>query len=89
MGAVARRSGGGYLGDEPGVGKTRTLLEGLGRSDSIDALVVCPAIVRTHWAREAALYADYGPVLRIKSYDEITRGGYGLMKSCSRVALTR
>jgi SWI/SNF-related matrix-associated actin-dependent regulator 1 of chromatin subfamily A len=70
----------GYLGDEPGVGKTRTLLEGLGRSDSIDALVVCPAIVRTHWAREAALYADYGPVLRIKSYDEITRGGYELMK---------
>lgn len=72
-----------YLGDQPGLGKTRTLLAGLnGRVDQ--TLVVCPAIVRTHWLREAALLgydsiAAGAPV--VKSYDEITRGGDALMKT--------
>lgn len=71
-----------YLGDQPGLGKTRTLLAGLnGRVDR--TLIVCPAIVRTHWAREAALLGYDGiaagaPI--VKSYEAITRGGSALMK---------
>jgi SWI/SNF-related matrix-associated actin-dependent regulator 1 of chromatin subfamily A len=72
-----------YLADVPGLGKTLSLLEGLARSNAVSTLVVCPAIVRTHWAREAAFYrsmfGDVGPMLTIKSYDEITRGGFELM----------
>lgn len=66
-----------YLGDTPGLGKTRTLIKGLGGGGRL-TLVVCPAIVRTHWAREFAALGYKTP--EIKSYDEIVRGGYGMMR---------
>lgn len=70
-----------YLGDEPGLGKTRTLLRALRSSGARRPLIVCPAIVRTHWHREG--YDDAqeygGEDLLVKSYDEIVRGGMKLM----------
>lgn len=41
-----------YLGDEPGLGKTRTALAAAKECD-ISVGVICPAIVRPHWLREA------------------------------------
>ena len=69
-----------YLGDTPGLGKTRTLLTALKLRAVSRALVVCPAIVRSHWRREnAALQAVEHLV--VMSYEEITRGGIALMQS--------
>ena len=42
-----------YLADAMGTGKTRSLLAALARLGDPKALVVCPAIVRGHWRREA------------------------------------
>lgn len=73
-----------YLGDHPGTGKTRTLLAAVTGSWAIRVpLVVCPAIVRTHWEREAALFPSFAGAQRliVKSYDEIARGGNALMKT--------
>lgn len=72
-----------YLGDEPGLGKTRTLIRALQNypRPSTNVLVVCPAIVRSHWHREFDELEwphEIGPV--VKSYDEIVRGGFALMK---------
>lgn len=65
------------LGDEPGLGKTRTLLlSGPGGQ----TLVICPAIVRTHWQREAALLGFPAELLETISYDKAVRGGRELMK---------
>jgi len=86
-----------YLGDAAGTGKSRTLIAGLlGIRERADGtlcnsregrlaqrpLVVCPAIVRSHWTREfARLEPDpppgFGPV--IMSYNEIVNGRYDLM----------
>jgi SWI/SNF-related matrix-associated actin-dependent regulator of chromatin subfamily A-like protein 1 len=66
-----------YLGDTPGVGKTRTLLAALKPGDK--PLIVCPAIVRTHWQREAEIVCPDIDI-RVKSYDEIVRGGNALLK---------
>lgn len=41
-----------YLGDEPGLGKTRTALEAAAMV-GLSVGVICPAIVRPHWLREA------------------------------------
>lgn len=70
--------GRGYLGDLPGLGKTRTVIRALQLADVRRPLIACPAIVRTHWRREfeALGYRGY-PV--IKSYDHLTRGGMTLM----------
>lgn len=71
-----------YLGDEPGLGKTRTIIRGMRAAGVQKPLIVCPAIVRTHWHREG--YADAqefgGEDFPIMSYDQIVRGGYPLMK---------
>lgn len=73
------------LGDVPGLGKTRTLLSALSQAGAKRPLIVCPAIVRTHWQREAeAMVAYAAKQLTIKSYDEITRGGVLLMKELLR-----
>jgi SWI/SNF-related matrix-associated actin-dependent regulator 1 of chromatin subfamily A len=71
-----------YLGDQPGLGKTRTLLRALMNVGSKRALVVCPAIVRTHWRREYQELLGDNPLtaIDVRSYDEITRGGVELMK---------
>lgn len=67
-----------YLGDAPRVGKTRTILEALRLREGTNTLVVCPAIVRDHWAAEAKAMGMR--MAAIKSFDEITRGGNALMK---------
>lgn len=62
----AMRNGVSYLADEPGLGKTRTLLavaaEGAGPIH-----VVCPAVVTTHWHREATVLG-VADRLRVFSY---------------------
>jgi SNF2 family DNA or RNA helicase len=73
----------GYLGDPPGTGKTRTLIAALSASSSIRPLIISPAIVRSHWAREFSTMGWDGLAHRqpvVKSYDEIVRGGFPLMK---------
>jgi SWI/SNF-related matrix-associated actin-dependent regulator 1 of chromatin subfamily A len=68
-----------YLGDRPRVGKTRTLAtalnETLGRGHH--ALVICPAIVRTHWRETLAdvMGARNAESVLVASYDEIVRWG--------------
>lgn len=63
------------LGDAPGLGKTRTLLLACQQANR-RPLVICPAIVRSHWAREAKLVGV--EPLQILSYDELVRGGPNL-----------
>lgn len=75
---ASRSTGRGYLGDEPGLGKTRTVIEALHRSNTLRPLIVCPAIVRTHWHREHTAWS-LGLDMTVKSYDEIVRGGNELM----------
>jgi SNF2 family DNA or RNA helicase len=68
----------------PGTGKTRTILSALGLADVRRPLIVCPAIVRTHWAREIAVLGGGGNWAAIRSYDEIVRGGFPLMAEMIR-----
>jgi SWI/SNF-related matrix-associated actin-dependent regulator of chromatin subfamily A-like protein 1 len=72
-----------YLGDEPGLGKTRTAIAALDKQGAFRPLVICPAIVRSHWMREfSAMGWDHAADdVFIKSYDEIVRGGFPLMKA--------
>lgn len=65
----------GYLGDEPGLGKTRTLLAAAKRAGRTRPLVCCPAIVQSHWRREAA---EIGIDVDVRSYDAVVRGGAAL-----------
>lgn len=59
-----------YLGDEPGLGKTRTILAAA-RQLSINRIaVVCPAIVRDHWHREAEVVHPDAE-LRVESYQKL------------------
>lgn len=62
----------GYLADAPRVGKTRTALEAAKRA-GLAPVVLCPASVRTHWAREAAAV---GVEAHIESYDTAVRRGH-------------
>lgn len=63
----------GYLGDEPGTGKTRTFAHALKLVRAQRPVVVCPAIVRSHWLRECdALNA---PVPSVFSHQEVSLGG--------------
>jgi SNF2 family DNA or RNA helicase len=68
-----------YLAHAPGLGKTRTLIAALQGAGARSPLVVCPAIVRTHWRREfeAMNYAERDTAL-VYSYAEIQRGGDAL-----------
>lgn len=70
----------GYLAHKPGLGKTRTAIAALQLAHAKRPLIVCPAIVRSHWHAEfdAMLPGSMREVF-VKSYDEITRGGNGLM----------
>ncbi len=65
----------GYLADEPGLGKTRTIIKALQFRRIEAPLVVCPAAVRTHWAREFAAMRFAGEP-RIRSYEEIVNAAY-------------
>lgn len=66
-------------GDPPGLGKTRTCLAAAAKMGSRRVLTVCPAIVRTHWHREAAELGLPEDMLIVRSYEEIVRGGMQLM----------
>jgi SNF2 family DNA or RNA helicase len=69
---LARRRTG-YLGDTPGTGKTRTLLAAAQRRDpTAPVLVLCPAIAREHWHREAAVLGMAHRVT-VQSYDGFVR----------------
>lgn len=58
------------LGDEPGLGKTRTALEAVRLLGAERIAVVCPAIVRSHWLAEAhAMGLGLGIV---ESYNMVT-----------------
>lgn len=72
----------GYLAHKPGLGKTRTLIHAAQLAGVRVPLIVCPAIVRTHWLREMNVMGWQGddqPAGVIISYDQITRGGNALM----------
>lgn len=70
----------GYLAHRPGLGKTRTLIQGAYLAGVERPLIVCPAIVRSHWQREITEMGGWnGLPAHIKSYDEIMRGGNALM----------
>jgi SWI/SNF-related matrix-associated actin-dependent regulator of chromatin subfamily A-like protein 1 len=62
------------LGDEPGTGKTYTVIEALKQLGEPRPLIVCPAIVRTHWARSLAV-AGFGDGAIVQSYDGVTDAG--------------
>ena len=58
-----------YLGDDVGLGKTRTVLRGLQLAGVTDAVVLCPAVVRQHWHDEAAALEYHGR-LTVLSYQK-------------------
>lgn len=62
------------LGDEPGTGKTYTIIQSLIDAGVRTPMVVCPAIVRTHWARSFTAM-NYKGDWRVQSYDGVTDGG--------------
>lgn len=66
------------LGDVPGLGKTRTAVRALEIAGSVRPLIVCPAIVRTHWRREFDVMGWLDDPI-IMSYDGLVRGGESLM----------
>lgn len=60
-----------YLGDEPGLGKTRTLIAAALRAcPTEDIAVIAPAITLSHWRREWELMGARTP-LRIASYQHL------------------
>lgn len=67
-----------YLGDRPRVGKTLTLATAASEllHPTVDGwvMVICPAIVRTHWRETFANECGFTRV-QVFSYEEITRGG--------------
>ena len=56
-----------YLGDMPGLGKSRTALSAAHRAGVKALHVLCPAVVRAHWRREHAVMG-YGYDLHVESY---------------------
>lgn len=62
------------LGDEPGTGKTYTVIEALKQLGEPRPLIVCPAIVRTHWHRSLAAM-NFGGSPIVQSYDKVTDAG--------------
>lgn len=69
-----------YLADRPGLGKSRAAIAALFNSNVDRALIVCPAIVRTHWARELEEMGAAPDWAIIRSYDALVRGGKETMR---------
>lgn len=69
------------LADPPGMMKTLSVIHGMALAGVEHPLIVCPAVVRTHWRRSLEDYCNtYWPTFTeadcvVKSYDEIVRGG--------------
>lgn len=59
-GVYAAAAGHGYLADEPGLGKTRQGLGVMALHGFDRAVIVCPPLVLTNWARETAAALDPG-----------------------------
>lgn len=47
------------LADQPGVGKTATLLTALSKTTATPAIVICPASIKENWRREAEMWAPH------------------------------
>src|SRR5207302_4750382 len=58
----------GYLADEPGLGKTRTALQAAKLIGAKSVAVLCPAVVRPHWRREADVVGIATPY--VESYQK-------------------
>jgi len=73
------------LTDPPGMMKTLSVIHGMALSGVQRPLIVCPAVVRSHWRRSIVDYctafkAPFSPDnIEVLSYDEIVRGGEHLM----------
>lgn len=74
------------LADPPGMMKTLSTIHGLALAGAVRPLIVCPAVVRSHWMRSVEEYCNAFPQypqftpnsVVVKSYDEIVRGGTNL-----------
>jgi len=68
--AARRRA---MLADEQGLGKTAQAIEAANLVDADPVLVVCPASVRSSWARDVRAFATPGRRFVIESYDKVAR----------------
>lgn len=64
----------GILGADTGTGKTKMLLDALTVAGIKDAVVVCPAFLRTNWIVEREKWGCPAN-LEVISYDKLARGG--------------
>lgn len=64
-----------YLAWEQGLGKTATALRAAAEVNARNIVVICPAVARINWQREAALWAPEIESVLTFSYDEISRNG--------------
>jgi hypothetical protein len=62
------------LADEPGLGKTAQALLAAEAANAYPLLVVVPNVVKTNWAREAALWTPHRPVTVVQGDGETVDG---------------
>jgi hypothetical protein len=62
------------LADEPGLGKTAEALIAAEAADAYPLLVVVPSVVKTNWAREAALWVPHRPATVVQGDGERVDG---------------
>ncbi len=70
---MLRHTGGALLADEMGLGKTPQAIAALDGFDSMQRLVVCPAIVVPHWEAELARWGDPDNGWHVISWDRFAR----------------
>lgn len=80
---------GAYLGDDPGAGKTRQIIDAADQIGAQRILVICPASLRVNWAREFTKFSRYvrpvcipetkdfvpptGPLVCLVNYEKVIR----------------
>jgi SNF2-related domain/Helicase conserved C-terminal domain len=62
------------LADEPGLGKTAQALLAAEAANAYPLLVVVPSVVKTNWAREAALWTPHRPATVVQGDGETADG---------------
>lgn len=78
-----------YLGDDPGLGKSRQIIDAADQVGAERILIQCPASLRTNWAREFAKFSKYqrpvcapevsghiphkGPLLCLVNFEKVIR----------------
>jgi hypothetical protein len=62
------------LADEPGLGKTAEALLAAEAANAYPLLVVVPSVVKTNWAREAALWTPHRPATVVQGDGEAVDG---------------